>query len=191
MITRIDKNTALVVIDLQKGITAMETAHPVANVVENVVKLINQFRNEKLPVVIVTVKPSASARQTRKDMNFNRKPGQELPKDFTDLEEKIIVESTDILITKQTWNAFYETTLHSELQKRNVTEIILTGISTSVGVEGTARAASETGYNIGFATDAMTDRSEVAHLHSVNHFFPMVGETVTTNEILKKLKDRK
>jgi len=47
--------------------------------------------------------------------------------------------------------------LNDELKKRNVTGIVIAGISTSIGVEGTARAASILGYNISFATDAMTD----------------------------------
>ena len=47
--------------------------------------------------------------------------------------------------------------MHAELQKRNITQIVLGGIATSIGVEGTARQANEFGYNIAFASDAMSD----------------------------------
>ena len=68
-----------------------------------------------------------------------------------------------------------------------VTNIVLAGVSTSIGVEGTARAASELGYNITLATDAMTDRNESAHHHSIQNIFPRLGETGTTKEIVEIL----
>jgi nicotinamidase-related amidase len=55
-------------------------------------------------------------------------------------------------------------------------------------VEGTARAASELGYNITFATDAMTDREEEAHQRSIKYIFPRMGETGTTKEIINILQ---
>jgi nicotinamidase-related amidase len=54
-------------------------------------------------------------------------------------------------------------------------------------VEATARAASEFGYNITFATDAMTDRVESAHNHSIQNIFPRLGERGTTKEIIEML----
>jgi nicotinamidase-related amidase len=64
---------------------------------------------------------------------------------------------------------------------------VLAGISTSIGVEGTARAASELGYNISFALDAMTDRVKEAHERSIQFIFPRIGETGTTADIVAML----
>ena len=99
-------------------------------------------------------------------------------------------EITDIFVTKRTWNAFYNTPLHEELKKRNITGIVLAGIATSIGVEGTARAAHELGYNISFATDAMTDRMAEAHKHSMQIIFPRIGELGTAADIIEKLNSR-
>lgn len=188
MITEIDQNTALVLIDLQKGIIKIESAHPMGLVLENAATLIDAFRNAGLPVVIVNVNSSgASWQKTRKDLNTNR---INLPPDYAEIVDEIKTQPNDIFITKQTWNAFYNTQLHDELQKLNITGIILAGVATSIGVEGTARSASEMGYNIGFAIDAMTDFKMEAHLHSVGHFFPMIGETGFTSEIVGILKKR-
>ena len=55
-------------------------------------------------------------------------------------------------------------------------------------MEGTARAASEFGYNISFATDAMTDVQEEAHQRSIEYIFPRMGETGTTKELIEMLE---
>ena len=90
-------------------------------------------------------------------------------------------------MTKQTWGAFHNTDLDAQLKDRGVTEVVVTGVATTAGVESTARAAYEHGYNVVLATDAMTDTSAEAHANSVERIFPRLGETATTAEILEKL----
>ena len=64
---------------------------------------------------------------------------------------------------------------------------MIAGISTSIGVEGTARGASERGYNIAFAKDAMTDMFAEAHERSLKYIFPRIGEIDDTDKIIEKL----
>jgi nicotinamidase-related amidase len=64
---------------------------------------------------------------------------------------------------------------------------LLTGIATSIGVESTARSAYDYGYSVALVVDAMTDRDADAHRHSVAHIFPRLGETETTDNVLKLL----
>jgi nicotinamidase-related amidase len=188
MITKLDSNTALVLIDLQKGIVEYPVAHPVKEILENVVKLISAFRKEKLPVVVVTVNPQGAAwTSARKDSS---PPAVIRADDWTDLAPEILTEESDIFIRKHTWSAFYETDLDKELRERQITGIVLAGISTSAGVEGTARAASERGYNIAFATDAMTDMQISAHENSVKYIFPRIGETGNTEDIIRELQNK-
>ena len=192
MITAIDKKTALVLIDLQKGIIKGDKAHPVENVLQKAADLVEAFHKANLPVVIVNVNPvGASWLVSRRDNTVLRNFGNtaaEIP-DFTEISDLIKAQESDIFITKKTWNAFYNTALHEELQKHNVTGIVLGGISTSAGVEGTARAASERCYNISFATDAMTDANPLAHENSLLHIFPRLGELGTAADIIEKLKN--
>ncbi len=187
MITAIDKNTALVLIDLQKGVVQMNVAHPIKDVLEKSVHLIDAFRKAALPVVVVNVVPIGQ-KQRRTEQAVPSLTS--LPPDFSEIADEITTHPTDIFITKGTWNAFYNTRLHQELQERNITGIVLAGVSTSIGVEGTARAASELGYNISFAIDAMTDRVAEAYHNSLNIIFPRIGERGTAAEIIEKLKDR-
>lgn len=200
MITAIDKITALVLIDLQKGVTHVEAAHSFKEILVNAVLLINAFRTEDLPIVIVNVNPvGAPWTKTRVEVSTVPKnaviqtlaKGAMFATGFTDIVPEIIMQHNDVRITKRNWNAFYETPLHDELKKRRVTGIVLAGVSTSVGVEGTARAASELGYNLSFAIDAMTDRQLLAHNHSIQNIFPRIGELGTTMDIIHQLKERK
>lgn len=193
MITALDQNTALVLIDLQKGILGQSLAHSTETLLANAARLLDGFHREQLPVVIVNVNPVGAAWvDARADSDAVKKTAQAAATvpGFDAIVPEILVSPTDIRITKKTWNAFYATALHEELLKRGVTGIVLGGVATSIGVEGTARAASERGYNISFAIDAMTDRSEEAHQHSITNIFPRIGESGTTEDILAKLKNR-
>ena len=185
MITALDKNTALVLIDLQNSVVKMPLAKPVGNVLKNVAKLVAAFRKAALPVVIVNVNPVGSpAMQTRKDA----KPRQAaVTEGALDITPEVITRPGDIFITKHTWGAFHETPLQEELKKRGITGIVVAGISTSIGVEGTARGANERGYNITFAQDAMTDMVADAHENSVKYIFPRLGEVDDTDNIIKML----
>jgi len=186
MITALDKNTALVLIDFQNMVVETPVAHSVDDVLNNANKLIAAFRNKNLPVVIVNVKPKDAAwLKSRKDVKMPAFPNDE---NLYKITNKLHTDSSDIFITKHTWNAFFETALHEQLQKSSVTGIVLAGISTSIGVEGTARAASELGYNISFAVDAMTDRQKEAHERSIQFIFPRMGETGSTADIVAMLE---
>ncbi|RYD26152.1 MAG: isochorismatase family protein, partial [Verrucomicrobiaceae bacterium] len=54
-VTQLDTRTALVVVDLQKGIISNPMAHPVEGVLKNAGELATAFRRHGLPVVLVTV----------------------------------------------------------------------------------------------------------------------------------------
>lgn len=182
MLTALDSATALVLIDLQHGTTSAALAHPIADVAANAARLAQAFRAAGRPVVVVSVNPAGSD-QSRIRTQAPPMPSP-LPEGFEELLPEIRVAFGDVRVHKQTWNAFYKTPLHDELQRLGVTQIVLAGVSTSIGVEGTARAAAERGYNVAFATDAMTDRVAAAHENSLHYIFPRLGELGTTEEVL-------
>ncbi len=97
------------------------------------------------------------------------------------------LQTRDHRISKKTWGAFTQTGLEQYLRERGVTQIVLAGISTSIGVESTARQAHELGFHVTLATDAMTDLHPDAHHNSVTRIFPRLGETGSTQEILNRL----
>jgi len=187
-ITAIDPTSALVVIDIQKGIVGMPTAHPAETVVANVVRLVDAFRAKTLPVVLVNVAWSADGGDAIKTRKQAAAPAASFPPGFSDLAAELRADATrDILITKRQWGAFYGTGLDLQLRRRGVTNIVLCGIATSIGVESTARDAWERNYNLTFASDAMTDRDSSAHERALEVIFPRIGEIGTTADVLAML----
>jgi nicotinamidase-related amidase len=47
-------------------------------------------------------------------------------------------QERDIRVTKHNWGAFHGTDLDTRLRRRGITEIVLGGVRTSIGVESTA-----------------------------------------------------
>jgi len=181
-LTTLDPNTALVVIDLQKGIVALPAADVVGPVVAHSVALATAFRRHGLPVVLVNVTGGAPGRAEQSRSLAG------LPEGWADLIPELDRQPDDVLVTKRTWGAFTGTDLEAQLRRRGVTQIVLTGVSTSAGVESTARHAHELGFNVTLAIDAMADTSPDAHANSVSRIFPRLGETGTTEEILALLE---
>jgi nicotinamidase-related amidase len=188
-ISELDAKTALVVIDLQRGIVRLPVVHPVESVVANSVRLVQAFRKRNLPVVLVHVgfaEDGSDAVKTRTDAAKNAPPMQ-FPPDWFEYIDELAVQPSDIKVHKRNWGAFYGTDLDLQLRRRGVTGIVLCGIATSIGVESTARSAWEHNYNIAFAMDAMTDMSQENHDRSLAGIFPRLGEVGSTDEILAEL----
>lgn len=181
-ITTLDPRSALIVIDLQKGILALDTCHPVQPVISNACKLIDAFRHAQLPVVLVNVAGAPSGRTEQIASNVKR------PIDWSDLSDDLHPKSSDHFITKNTWGAFTNTDLEQYLTANNITQVVIIGIATSIGVESTARQAWERGYNVTLPTDAMTDLNLSAHNNSLLNIFPRLSETGTTQDLLSILK---
>ncbi|MEW1955586.1 MFS transporter [Terrabacter sp. NPDC080008] len=185
-LSTLDEAPALVVIDLQKGILATPAAHDVNAVVQRSGELAAAFRARGLPVVLVNVTGGAPGRT---DAQQSGAPRPAFDDDFSELVAELDVQPEDELVTKQTWGAFTGTPLESFLRGRGVTQVVLTGIATSAGVESTARFAHELGFNVVLVGDAMTDRSAAAHDHSLTHVFPRLGEVTSTADVLAALPE--
>jgi nicotinamidase-related amidase len=179
-LTVLDNNPALVLIDMQKGIVSMATEHSGADVTARASELTRAFRAAGLPVVLVHVTGASPGRTDAGARPLPQTPG------WPELDQ----QPSDHLVTKQRWGAFVGTSLHEYLQQRGVTQIFFAGISTSVGVESSARTAYDHGYNVVFVVDAMTDRDAEAHRFSVDKIFPKMGETTVTAEVVAKVSER-
>ena len=182
-VTTLDPRTALVVIDLQTGVVALPSAEPVDEITERAGELADAFRAHRLPVVLVNVIGTLA---TRNERNPTGAPAR-IPDAMTAFVDDLGQQPTDHVVSKQTWGAFTGTGLEQHLRDLGVTQVVLAGIATSIGVESTGRHAQEHGFHVTFAVDAMTDTHTEAHRHSVTRIFPRIGETGTTAEIVDLL----
>ncbi|GGX72805.1 hydrolase [Streptomyces minutiscleroticus] len=190
-LTALDTRTALVLVDLQKGILGAPGAPiPSRDVLARSVELADAFRARNLPVVLVRVTfapDGADAVSTRTDASRRAGAGAARPAGWDEIVPELSGHPEDIVVTKRNWGAFYGTDLDLQLRRRGVTQIVLGGIATAIGVESTARSAQEHGYHLTLVTDAMTDLDADAHRNSVERIFPKMGECGTTAEVLELL----
>ncbi|UVK38773.1 isochorismatase family protein [Mesorhizobium sp. AR10] len=180
-LSQLDQKPALIVIDLQKGIVGLPTAHPAQEITGRSAALARAFRHRGFPVVLVNVAGGAPGRT---DLRHDFDP----PADWVDLIPELEQRPNDHIVTKLRWGAFHETGLDEHLKDLGVTQVVLCGIATSIGVESTARQAHELGYNVVLVEDAMTDLDAEEHAHSVKKIFPRLGEVSSTAEVLKAAK---
>jgi nicotinamidase-related amidase len=183
-LTALDPMSALIVIDLQKGILSYSSAPAIGAILERAGALADAFRRHGLPVVLVNVAGGAPGR-----VEQSRGRG-EMPADFAELVPELNQQPSDHPVTKRTWGAFTNTGLEAHLKALGVTQVVVVGVSTTAGVESTARQAHECGFNVALAIDVMTDASPEAHENSVRRIFPRLGETGAAQEIIDLLDRR-
>ena len=179
--------TALVVIDLQKGIASFPVApHDTKTVVANSAKLADTFRANNLPVFLVYVIASDVERlkPIADDQMQRRGPPSS---DWAEFMPEVGPKDGDIIITKKQWGAFYGTDLELQLRRRGIDTIVLCGIATNYGVESTARFAYEFGFQQIFAEDATSAMSAEQHNASVNYVLKRMGRVRSTEQILQAL----
>lgn len=183
-VTTLDARSALIIVDLQKGIVGLPLAHPGDEIVARAAALAEAFRRHDLPVVLVNVAGSAPGR-TEQAPAF-----RDLPPGWADIVPELRRQPRDHLVTKRTWGAFTGTGLEAHLRGLGVTQVVIAGIATGTGVDSTARQAHELGFNVTLAVDAMTDRSVAIHNDCLARIFPRLGETGTTTAIIELIERR-
>ncbi|MFI5764990.1 isochorismatase family protein [Streptomyces sp. NPDC051563] len=156
--------SALILIDLMPRIIDMPVApHSGEEVLGRCLRLAEAFRANGRPVVLVRVDRPGVAEQP---------PGS----GFADG----LVQPGDVRIVKHTVGAFHETGLDEQLRDLGVDTLVLAGLVTTMGVESTARAASDLGYELEFVADAMSGFAADEHDFTVERIFPRFGDVHDT-----------
>lgn len=183
-----DTTPALVLIDLQRGIVGRDTKPHAANdVVACNARLVEAFRAKTWPVVFVHVSFAPDRADAPRPLVDEPVQPSMQPEGWDQIVPELGKRDGDILVKKRNWGAFYGTDLDLHLRRRGITRIVLTGISTNIGVESTARDAFERNYKLLFVEDAMTAMSEEEHAHSLKYVFPRMGIVRSTADVLAAL----
>jgi nicotinamidase-related amidase len=184
----LDQNSALVLIDLQEGIARRETApHVASDIVARSAALARAFRAKGLPVILVTVGWAADMADAPRQKHAAVIPAPADPIAFTKVVPELEAQPTDIRVRKHQWGAFHGTDLDLQLRRRGVTQIVLAGIATNMGVESTARAAWEHGYSILFVEDATSSFATEMHRFAFDNIFPRLGLVTDSAAIITGL----
>jgi nicotinamidase-related amidase len=182
------RTTALVIIDLQRGIVGRQTApHGAPQVVEKARRLADRCRESGATVVLVRVAYAADGRDRLRQPVDAAPWSTAVGPDWSEIVPELGPKPGDLVVTKRQWGAFYGTELDLLLRRRGVRTIVLGGISTNFGVESTARDAWERGYELVFAEDAMAAMASEAHQFAVTQIFPRLGRVRSTEDVLQAL----
>lgn len=181
------KKTALVVIDVQAGIAGRPNLAPIdgPTLVDRNNQLADAFVAAKATVVLVRV------RNTGRE-GFNPATDEpttvasSTPDEFTELalNVKDNQDADVVIVDKHNWGAFHGTDLDTQLRRRGIDTIILTGVASSIGVDTTAREGAQAGYNVVFVPEAMTDLTLRGHEFATEVIFPRLGKTRTIADAL-------
>jgi len=184
------KQTAIVVIDLQKGIAGRPgTPLPSSTVIANTARLLTVARQVgALPVLVHVGFAADGADRLQTAVDQQMRPAGVMPPDWMELIPELDRQPGDLVIHKRQWGAFYGTDLDLQLRRRARSTIVLCGIATEFGVESTARDAYERAYSLVLASDAMTGVSAESHANSIERIFPRIGRVRSTDQIIAALE---
>jgi len=142
--------TALVVIDVQRGILAIpnlarkkEIDQALDQTVARIVGLIARARTASVPVIYI---------------QHDGSPGHRLEPETSGwpLRAEITPRPSEPVIRKHACDAFFETTLDADLSAAGITRLVICGCMTQYCVDTTVRRAVSLGYDVVLAADGHT-----------------------------------
>ncbi|GAB1338814.1 hydrolase [Streptomyces sp. E-15] len=161
------RRTALVLVDLMERVVALPLEpRGGAEVLAVAQELATAFRRAGALVVLVRVERPAVTEQP---------PGSGLVPG--------LLRDGDLEVVKRTVGAFQGTGLDERLRTRGVTTLVFGGIATNLGVESTARAAADLGYDLVFVEDALAALTAAEHEASVRLDFPRLGTVTRSTDL--------
>jgi len=184
------RTTALVLIDLQKGIVGRElTPYSAAKVLESAVRLGQRFNDLGGLIVPVHVafSPDGADRLQQPVDAAMPVPAGGFPPEWAELVPEIASLNGAVVITKRQWSAFHGTELDLQLRRRRISTIVLGGIATNFGVESTARDAWQHGYELVIAEDMCSSMGAGLHEFAIQKILPRLGRIRSTGDILSAL----
>lgn len=186
LIMKIDRNCALLVIDIQQedfiGMDDMnqEINDPAWTCIRNAKRVLDVFRSKKLPVIQIK-------EVHRKDMvDFGREldgsEGVHCMEDsaYTDYATLTYPLEGEYRITKRRYSAFFGTDLEILLKGLHVDTVYMIGGLTDVCIHYTAVDAHQHDYYIKVVTDAVAGSSEEAHNYALKAIKYLQREALIT-----------
>lgn len=187
MLTLVKDRTALIIVDLQKGILEPD---PVPfgreQIVRQAAALGHTFADTgSLIVLTITdfARAYADAPKGLADSPWAL-PKKGLPADFTYLVPEIDALPAAVRLTKRQMSAFFGTELDLQLRRRSCNTVVICGVATNLGVEATARAAFDLNYNVVIASDACSSVAPGLHEFATEKILPRFARVRSTSTIV-------
>jgi nicotinamidase-related amidase len=175
------KQIALLVMDMQTKVLAMLPG--AQGVIDNVAQAITVARDQKIPVIYVTVgfrqgMPEVSAKN-KSFAVFKERLAQANMDAFTAIDPALAPLSGEVVVTKRRVSAFTGSDLEVILRSYGVQHLVLTGIATSGVVLSTLREAADKDYQLTVISDCCADGDEEVHRVLTTKIFPRQADVIT------------
>jgi nicotinamidase-related amidase len=182
--------SALVLIDLQGAVrTHAAEPHTADEVIERSSRLVEAMRAAGGLVVYVRTSflPDESDSLQPLRIETMRPARPHRPEGWDRLVPEMRPLPTEPVVVKRSWNAFHGSDLDLQLRRHGVKTVVMAGISTNFGVEGTARAAYERYDDIVFVEEAMASNTAENHDFALREVFPQIGRVRPLETVLASL----
>ncbi len=101
---------------------------------------------------------------------------------------EIAPQPGDYVIKKHRWSAFFQTWLELALRSRGIDTIMLAGGGIGAGINATAYAARDLGFNLIFLSDVITPSSGALRDVTMRDLYPNFGRVRTVEEAIALFK---
>jgi nicotinamidase-related amidase len=179
-----NKNTALLVMDMQIGI--FEMLPNATDLLPNVAQAIASARGNKILVIYVTV----GFRQGAPEVSMNNKGVAAVKKrlaifnmdEFIKVHPDLTPQDGELAVLKRRLSAFSGSDLELVLRAFGIQHLVLTGISTSGVVLSTLREAVDKDYRLTVLADCCADGDEEVHRVLTTKIFPRHADVLMVDD---------
>ncbi len=179
------EHSALIVWDVQRFL--VDRVFNKEEFLLNLNKLLSRAREAKMPVIFTKITPmppgfeSPSRKYISSKMKFDL---SQVPKEMWDLEIK--PRENEIVVNKNTASIFVGTNFELMAKNAGIETLIIAGIATEIGVESTARDASNRGFYTVVVSDSSSSMDKEAHLRALTNMTKLF-DVLSTDEVIKNL----
>lgn len=191
---------ALLLLDLQNevvdpkglmGATGLARIVEERSVLDNASKVLTAVRKAHWPIAHVRLGFRAdyadSLSQAPRLAKLKANGGAILGRWGTEFPEKVAPLPSEMIVTKQCVNPFFNTGLLTWLLHKGVKNIVIGGVATNLVVEATARAADDAGIGVSVLEDCCASPNPAWHQFSIENMLPLFGRVISSQAFLAEL----
>ena len=106
------------------------------------------------------------------------------------IADELAAGPNELVLAKQRWSGFFQTSLELNLRARGIDTIILAGMSTDVGIASTAFSARDQDFGIVIARDACWSHRPGNHDFFMDRVFPRMARVRPTEQVVSSMSGR-
>jgi len=184
-------SAALLVLDMQEFFLSKDSHAYVPSaqaILPNIQCLIELFRKKNRPVIF-----SRHSLEAGEDPGIMKEWWRDTVRDGShesELTRLLVPAESDLILRKTRYSAFFHTGLEAALREKNIISVVITGVTTHLCCDSTARDAFMRDFEVYFVVDATATWTEDFHISSLKLLSDGFVIPLTTEDIVIANGDR-